>query len=311
MKSLNSVDREFGQRQLLGLDGRRTRCFFLVISFLLFSVCVEAKQLLIALKVTDPPEIDGSGGDDAWRRTGGIITRDKASGTEITIKAVYTDKRIFFLVRFPDPDESRQHKLWVWNADQGLYVMGPQREDCFVFKWAMEDGTTDLSLSSDVPYLADIWFWKAERTDSQGYADDKWQKLQHRNNPRAMPVESKTGSKMFLLRRGDLGQPAYRSVIQMENIGETVRQYTYRKPTGSRANVQAKGSWKEGTWGVEFTRLLKTGESDDVGFDVSGAYLFGVSLYEIAGKKPDPRLSNSLYGSGDVGEKLILKFVEK
>lgn len=56
---------------------------------------------------------------------------------DIILKAVYTADRIFFLVQFSDPDESRLHKSLVWNTKEELYENGPDREDCFVFKWAI------------------------------------------------------------------------------------------------------------------------------------------------------------------------------
>ena len=55
-----------------------------------------------------------------------------------------------------------------------MYDVGPDRGDCFVFKWAMDAAVNDLSVHSDHPYMADIWFWKANRTDPAGYADDKY-----------------------------------------------------------------------------------------------------------------------------------------
>ena len=76
---------------------------------------------------------------------------------------------IFFLVVFPDPDESRRHKPWVWEKELKMYEMGPDREDVFIFKWNMDSEQKDLSVYADKSYTADIWFWKACRTDSTGF----------------------------------------------------------------------------------------------------------------------------------------------
>jgi hypothetical protein len=45
-----------------------------------------------------------------------------------------------------------------------------------------------------------------------------------------------------------------------------------------------------------------------VQFDAEQSYLFGVSRYEIAGRKPNPALQQPLYGAGDITEHLRLIF---
>jgi len=178
-------------------------------------------------------------------------------------------------------------------------------------KWATDEKTSDLSIYAEKPYTADIWFWKAHRTDEMGYSDDKWQKLVASPQPKTVGIKSRSGAKMFLLRKGDVGQPAYKSVLHLEKTEKTLGQYAFQKPSESRADIQAKGSWKEGRWTVEFVRALKTGHDDDVQFDLSKTYLFGISRNEIAGKKPNPELTQPLYGAGDVSERLKLTFVQK
>ena len=82
-----------------------------------------------------------------------------------------------------------------------------------------------------------------------------------------------------------------------------------RIPTNSRADITAKGNWKNGTWTIEFGRKLNTSHADDIQFvDLKKRYLFGVSKNEIAGREPNSKLSNPYYGSGDVDEPLYLTF---
>ena len=86
--------------------------------------------------------------------------------------------------------------------------------------------------------------------------------------------------------------------------------FTNSIPAGSRADVKAKGVWSYGRWTIEFARTLQTGNGDDIQFDVSKDYLFGVSRYEIAGREPALELKQPLYGSGDISEALTLRFGE-
>jgi hypothetical protein len=74
-----------------------------------------AEQSLVAIPVTAPPVIDGLTNDPAWKNAPVLTTFDKTNALPIIIKSVYTDKEIFFQVSFPDSDESRTHKSWVWD----------------------------------------------------------------------------------------------------------------------------------------------------------------------------------------------------
>ncbi len=92
--------------------------------------------------------------------------------------------------------------------------------------------------------------------------------------------------------------------------GDIVGRFINRIPSGSRADIKAKGVWKDGEWTIEFGRALNTGNDDDIQFNIEKSYQFGISRHEIAGRKPNPNLSQALYGSGDISEMLILDFHE-
>lgn len=269
-----------------------------------------AEQTLLAVPVTAPPIIDGVGNDPAWQNTPVITTLDKAKELPIKIKAVYTATEIFFQVSFPDPNESRTHKSWVWDKGREIYTVGNDREDIFVFKWNMELNPVDLTLRANNAYKADIWYWKACRTDGAGYADDKshiYSKTEDRN---ATEIISKSGETMYLLRLGDEGESAYKIELISEYQGDNLLRYALQQPTASRSDIRARGVWHNGTWTIEFGRKLVTGHDDDVQFLIDKNYLFGVSRYEIAGREFNAKLSEPLYGTGDVNETLWLKFMQ-
>jgi hypothetical protein len=273
-----------------------------------FAAFGSAEQTIPAVKVNDPPIIDGNDNDPAWNNAVQIITFDKANGLPIAIKAIYTDKDIFILVQFEDPDESRSHKSWSWNKGLSLYKVGNDREDVFVFKWSMMPEPVDLSIYSDNPYLADIWFWKACRTDPAGFADDKMHKLSSVKTKDETRLTSKSGKTIYLTRSGDAGTSVYKIDLETEFKGETLPRYIYQQPTQSRADVRAKGTWKNNRWTIEFGRALDTGNPDDVRFELDKKYLLGVSRYEIAGRTPNEKLSQPLYGTGDINDVLWLQF---
>ena len=282
----------------------------LVLIFFGVSSSCFGEQTVQAIHVDEPPVIDGVTNDPAWETAQEIITYDKASKLPITIKAVYTDAEIFMQVRFPDADESRTHKSWAWDKDREIYTVGHDREDIFIVKWNMLPEPVDLSIFADNPYQADIWFWKACRTDAAGYADDKSHILSQAEERDATKIVSRSGKTMYLLRRGDTGTTPYMIDLVTEHQEEMMPRYKYQTPTGSRSDIQSRGTWENGTWTIEFRRNLITTHQDDIQFNPGKKAHFGVSRYEIAGRDTNQKLSDPLYGTGDVNEVLWLEFIK-
>ena len=290
---------------------KKTAFFILLLTvFFGFSTPGSAEQNIQAVKVKTEPFIDGRDNDPAWQNAPLFKTLDINSELEIRLKAVYTDNKIFFLISFADPDESRTHKSWIWNTGREIYTVGTDREDTFILKWSMEPKVVDLSIYSNDTYRADVWFWKACRTDGGGYADDKIHLLSPTEDRNSTDIVSKSGKTMYLLRIADQGESAYKIDLLDEYQGDIVPRYILKKPTESRSDVRAKGNWENGNWTIEFGRELITNNPDDIQFVPGQTYLFGVSRYEIAGRKPNMKLSNPLYGSGDINEKLWLEFIQ-
>jgi len=283
----------------------KTMIVFAALFLMHFSVLAD--QVVEVVRSEIAPVVDGNE-DALWSQVPEVITSDSLADIDITLKALYTDDQIFFLVRFPDATESREHKTLVWNPDLELYKVGSKREDVLVLKWHMGHTSVDLSLSAEQPYKADIWYWKAHRTDHAGYADDKYQIYSHIAMPKSQPLVAKNGKIFYLARRGDQGVAAYEGQLQADYAKPEMPAFIFRKPEGSRGDVHAKGRWHEGYWTVEFSRLLSTGHADDVALDINHEYHFGVSRYEIAGRKPNPKVEQPNFGSGDITENLILHF---
>jgi hypothetical protein len=277
-----------------------------IIFLMMLPVALFADQTLVAHKIEKAPVTDGNGDDPEWTGAMPITTHDKVANIDVLLKSVYTDKEIFFWVSFPDPDMSAEHKPLVWDKKTEMYKTGPERGDCFIFKWNMEAEVLDLSVYADKPYTADIWFWKAGRTNPVGYADDKQQIFSMSDVPRSVKIISKSGHSFHLSRPGDAGSPAYVAEVPIEYKGDKLPRFKNCAPSGSRADVRAKGQWQSGIWSIEFRRALGTGHPDDIQFDIKEEYQFGISRYGIGGKRPDPK--KHPYGTGDVSESLTLKF---
>jgi len=280
---------------------------FTVIICMVFSLQTNADQFIIAKKVNKPPKIDGIADDPEWKMAAPVIVHENIGHLEITLKAVYTDQYICFLVMFPDEDESRKHRNLVWDNKKKMYYIGPEREDNFVFKWSMEPDQIDLSIYADNPYTVDIWYWKACRTDPMGFADDKICTLSMTKQRSTAKIISKKGFTYYSKRSGDKGSAAYQDVeIPIDFRGDTIPLFKNVVPTESRADILAKGHWKNKKWTIEFKRLLFTGHPDDIQFSADEKYQFGIARYEISGRKPDPK--EKYYGAGDILESIYLSF---
>lgn len=283
--------------------------FFLAISLvLLLATAAFAERHLHALPVDSPPTVDGKATEAFWQQAQAVTVHDRVADIDISLRAAHDGSKLYLLVQFPDPDESRSHRAMVWNPQLQSYENGPSREDCFVVKWSMSGVESDLTLTESRPYRADIWYWKAHRTDHAGYADDKMHIYSSTRNKKAKLLLSDSGKVFYLQRNGDQGEPAYKPKLQVEHTEDTIDKYEFQEPSGSRADVRAKGSWQDGRWTLEFARKLQTGNSDDLQMELSGSYRFGVSRYEIAGREPEPESEVPLFGAGEVGEVLVLSF---
>ncbi|MCW8929828.1 MAG: ethylbenzene dehydrogenase-related protein [Gammaproteobacteria bacterium] len=279
--------------------------------FILFFSCNAWADLNYLVKsVNSLPTIDGNANDEQWQHAEKIKVQDAIAGHEITFSALHNSDSIVILISFPDKTQNREHKTLIWDKKESYYKTGPKREDTMVLKWAMNPQVRDLTLSSDVPYQADLWFWKSFRTDPKGFADDKNQIYSSIPNNKAQRLRSKNGSLFFLQRKGDSGRSAYQNRILIDKQGDEEAKYSHRQPIGSRADIRAKGKWLDSRWTIEFMRKLDTGYSDDIRLVTGSSVLLGLSRYEIAGRKVDPQLEEPLFGSGDVGQ-LIQLSLEK
>jgi hypothetical protein len=261
---------------------------------------------LTANPVTVAPIIDGRADDPAWKTAPAITTLDHSSQRPITLKSVVTATDIFFLVTYPKDKPSEAHKTWIWDPQERVYREGHDREDVFIFKWSMSGNDLELKLRDAEPHRADIWYWKAHRTNPSGYADDKWQGVSSKPGNDAKKIRSDSPSPLYLRREGDAGVAAFDEKFFFEYRGDRVEKYVSQQPKGSRADVRAKGVWAKGQWTIEFARKLDTKHDDDQAFAPGGTYLFGVSLYEMAYDTPHPQLSQPLYRTGDVFDRLLL-----
>lgn len=74
---------------------------------------------------------------------------------------------------------------------------------------------------------------------------------------------------MYLTRKADNGTPAFEDILYIDYQGDKMPRFSLKSPTGSCADIRAKGVWSKDKWIIEFARAIDTGNTDDIQFDTS------------------------------------------
>lgn len=247
---------------------------------------------LTAVRITQPPQLDGRGDDAAWRdakpvtaTAKGVMPKTQGTSAEVGLRAAYSDTHLYLLVTWDDATQDDSgHRTWKWDADKKAYVEDADREDMLgvAFEHA---GDFIPDMLAGVEATWDVWHWKAFRTNPQGHAMDKTHRYT-KTQPvgRANKHTARDGTDTWIARPEDRGDSVEKSQpAPTEFKGDRVLRYLGGTPTGSAADVQAKGSWAAGRWTVEFARKLDTGHADDTPLKPSGTYKMAVSVHDRTG----------------------------
>jgi hypothetical protein len=239
-------------------------------------------------------------------------------------KSVYTKDDILFLFEWPDKDKSMDKNEWKFkggkwnktkaNEDRLGVVWEVNRVDKFANKGCAvlchNESKNDEEwyyATSSSREKADLWHWKAVRSNPVGYTEDGFvidNPSKEVEKGRKRDAGSKT-TKAKNNRTKDKSGPAYMQdpskpasipgsllVAQAVEIkgsstfkeGDEIPAYMlYPVWKGSFADIKTKGVWKDGKWTVMMSRKLKTGHDDDVQFNTRKKYPFGIAVFDNSG----------------------------
>jgi hypothetical protein len=254
-------------------------------------------------QVNLPPTIDGHANDTVWdyaEPTQVILTK-AAGGTGIvaaTVKSVYTETHIYFLVSWLDPSYSQNDTpgRWVYSGGEWYNHYNENGQPSHGGELRYEDalmlGFTDETRFPDFSTLGcsstchgdayhytpadsflDIWYWGAGRTNPRFQADDWY---------RFGGTGGDGGVGCFLFNSNG-SQPAYQHVGDPNSntryllaeearafdvgaswaAGSTIAGNVLYQASYGRGDVEARGRFNSGAWVVELGRLLDTGDPYD------------------------------------------------
>jgi hypothetical protein len=271
---------------------------------------------VLARKATEAPVIDGKVDRvwDAVRAVKVTASEGPQGDVEITVKALYTDRDVYFLFQWPDKTQSLG-RFWEYTGTEWRATRG--NEDRLNVAWDMgakdfaQKGCTaachkqgkEVTFRTTGSDRLDIWHWKSHRTNPAGWMDDQWLGAEVRPADRsARSNDSPGGTKAnwdasakrprWGFKEGVRPGPVLlaRDAVELREsarfkAGDRLPRDVVEKPTGSRGDIEARGVWDRGRWTLEVRRARDTGDRDhDVQFtDPGKAHLFGLSVHDDAG----------------------------
>jgi hypothetical protein len=124
--------------------------------------------------------LDGMESEPEWEKAPEVtVPLTYGNVPEISLKAMYTQDEVFIRLRWPDDEANRQHRPWVWDAEQESYRESAQVEDSVMLSFEAGCEWTP-SLLGGYMYDFDAWQWMAARTDPLGQAVDLYGNVQDR-----------------------------------------------------------------------------------------------------------------------------------
>jgi hypothetical protein len=182
--------------------------------------CAEPTEddKLESVKVSTAPTMNGDGADDVWsclptlevELTADVVYTPEGSAvapaypgvasTTTSIKSVYTDTDVYFLVQWDDPTHSLDRYPWekgtdgTWSQLVNKDSSGHENtyyEDKYAFQWDVSSAgfasqgcyagchTSGDNAAPGKKYnaedeITDMWHWKSVRTEPNGQLDDKY-----------------------------------------------------------------------------------------------------------------------------------------
>lgn len=243
------------------------------------SMSANAGQVLSAPTVKSPITLDGQTGD--WNSVPGITVALSGKGgvQSVEMKAAVHGDTIYVLAVWDDATQDILHKPYKWDDARGKYRRTKQLEDRLAISLKMS-GDFSANKIDGSAFEADVWHWKASRSNPAGVAHDKMWKVSGNPFPRAKQFKMANGKTVYLARRSDKGDRLYQpSSYDTKQKAVMPRYVVNLSPKGSIADVRAKGVWRDGRWFLELARKLNTGHADDAVISAKGAIEIAVAAF--------------------------------
>jgi hypothetical protein len=248
-------------------------------AMLCFSAVANAQQVLPAPNIAEAIVVDGN--IDDWSAVRGVTVPLAGQGgvNAVEMKAAVRDGRIYVLAVWADSTENILHKPFKWDETSSAYKKDAAKEDRFAISLKMS-GDISMNKIGGSEFEADVWHWKASRSNPAGIVHDKMWKISKKPFDKAKEWPTPDGKVVYLARPSDAGDRLYKPLKYNEKQGEVMPRYEVNlTPSGSIADVEAKGVWRDGRWHLEMSRKLDTGHDDDAVIPASGSVEIAIAAF--------------------------------
>lgn len=254
--------------------------------------CLAEAPKVVADAMSAAPKLDGKADD--WASIAPVTVKvvpakegdDKAyQGTiDLQLRAGVNGDMIYILAQWPDATKDDTHKTLTWSKEKDAYEEGKDREDRLALNFPISGDFTTCMLSGKA-FVADVWHWKAYRSQSVGLVEDQSNILSFDKLEKAKEHPTKDGKKIWLARPSDPGPDLVTSQKPIDKTADTIPQYLPAKEvSGSKADIKSAAVWADGKWTLEMARKLDTGNSkEDTAFAHGKSYAAGAAVYDHTG----------------------------
>lgn len=268
------------------------RC--LTVGFVLVSAgtCFAELPKVVADAMSAAPALDGKIDDWAGVSPVTVTVKPAREGDEkafqgtvdLQLRAAVNGDMIYVLAQWPDSSKDDTHKTLTWNVEKDGYEEGKDREDRLALNFPISGDFTACMLSGKT-FVADVWHWKAYRSQSVGVVEDQSNIFSVDKQEKAKEHPTKDGKMIWVARPSDPGTSLVTSQKPIDNIGDVVPQYLPAKEvSGSKADIKSAAVWADGMWTVEMGRKLDTGHSkEDTVFEHGKTYAAGAAVFDHTG----------------------------
>jgi hypothetical protein len=244
--------------------------------------------------------------------------KESKAGPAVSVQAVYDDTAVAFRFEWADATESLMKNAWAWDGskftksgdEDRVQLLWPIQniadfasKGCAAACHNMDADQEKWWMGTDSPDLRyDLWHWKSARTGPVGQSDDQWvSDLADPTNvesPRRGDAKESGGYKDNLNEAKDgpavmhTTDPAAKFIMAGEEApvdtaalasGAIIPGFIITPAVGSRGDLTANATWKDGKWTVVIMRALDTAHDDDVVFTPPKLYPFGMAVTDNNG----------------------------
>jgi len=231
--------------------------------------------------------------------------QNEAGIVDVRLTAVRDNQNIYIKAVWDDPTGTMSVDKKQWTYENGLWTQSGNEDRLFFFFDMGQNGSQGADCATmchedvEVMYtdngIVDQWHWKAHRSAPIHHADDKYidnnytdangnvipedggqhgdsktKGLYHDNNDgNGAPIYSGpiTDGHYLILPAGQTADTYFTAFDSTTSTSSPIPGYWLdENADGSRADVTAYSTYSNGTWTVEFSRALNTGNDDDVVF---------------------------------------------